>query len=291
MRNLPGNPLNFPVNIRVIEDGDKRNATNLAAAIEDLTDRTAFLGNSVFSIAYTGLGGMTGMTNGAEVNVAGYGRYKFSTTTPSNFDPPLVVEAQGGGAWYHQSIFSLLNGTTGPTTIPYPLQIADRLLSSTALATAVNAIRNSLAFASVTAMRPLSSNWTYNFEWQQNATTVDPIDGDLDLARCAGRYIDSVNAYISGSASDTALPSGMPTLDLYQMSVYGGITLLGSKTDPTATVGDYKSAHPIHLEFSEGAAPLIGAYRYAVRLSGEVSTNSNSGLVLWNIVASLRNTP
>lgn len=43
MINTPGNPASYPANIRTIEDGDNRNATNLAAATEDLADRTANL--------------------------------------------------------------------------------------------------------------------------------------------------------------------------------------------------------------------------------------------------------
>jgi len=41
MINIPGNPANYPANVRAIEDGDVRGEVNSAAATEDLADRTA----------------------------------------------------------------------------------------------------------------------------------------------------------------------------------------------------------------------------------------------------------
>lgn len=55
MINIPGNPDNYPANVRAIEDGDKRGEVNLAAATEDLSDRTAFL-NKRLGGAASGVG-------------------------------------------------------------------------------------------------------------------------------------------------------------------------------------------------------------------------------------------
>lgn len=286
---IAGNPNNYPANVRAANGSDARNASTEQAGISDLADRTAWLRNLTNRTSYASMVGLTGMAEGTRLFVASYGWYVYTATTPGSFEAPYVVQPTSGpGAWYSELLLLLFGGTTPP------FSIAETLLTGTALAGLVDAIRGAQAFVPIIAMKPLDTNWTYGQGgspvWQQNATTVYPLDGEVDLSRAIGMYVADVYAYIIGSATDTDLPAGMPTLTFSQVSASGATTVLGSKTDTISTLGAYKVYHAIHLSYAVGDAPLISTFRYVVRVAGETSTNSNPGLFVNSIYLNLRAT-
>ena len=104
MRNIPGDPHNYPANIRAIEDGDNRNATNLAAAVEDLADRTA--STARLTTAARGIAGdmqaVTDAINGDLFFVRGLGWYCYNNTLSIGAaDPPrsFAPTGMGSGLW------------------------------------------------------------------------------------------------------------------------------------------------------------------------------------------------
>jgi hypothetical protein len=96
--NYAGNPANYPANIREPDDGDLSNSTKLAAAIEDLADRTANLK------ARFGLGTVMAPSMASPVGVA--------TTSATYVDVTNATYDETGLA-----VGDLVEGTIGPMSV------------------------------------------------------------------------------------------------------------------------------------------------------------------------------
>jgi len=134
MIGIPGDSTNFPADVRAIEDGDKRNATNLAAATEDLADRTAYLAAlvdppaAVNSIA--DLQALTGIKDGSVRIVYGMGPYRYDRafSLGTDYAPWLFRNLGSGvGAWVAMTgglDLLIQNPTTAPAIKPALVQQA-----------------------------------------------------------------------------------------------------------------------------------------------------------------------
>jgi hypothetical protein len=127
MKNTPGNPNNYPANVRTIEDGDKRNATNLAAQTEDLADRTAYIHKKALEHVYYSLAALAAVTDAELIDrayVLSRGWYHYDTVT-STPDGEFIVAAtgMGSGSWISEYVLSFLVGGDGD-----PFKVQDALL-------------------------------------------------------------------------------------------------------------------------------------------------------------------
>jgi hypothetical protein len=81
--NIPGNPANFPANIRAPSGSDARNSTTEAAALQDLADRTAYLKTQQTVLAFG---------NSAPASAIAYSN---ATTTPTTIISSSALNVTG----------------------------------------------------------------------------------------------------------------------------------------------------------------------------------------------------
>jgi hypothetical protein len=108
MQNYAGTPI-YPANVRRVEDGDERNATNLGAGIEDLADRTAAIARNVPGMANT---------HTLKVDI-----YRFVTGVPGNNGWSSSIGMAASGVPEHPYLIggSTTNALSLPASIWWPL--------------------------------------------------------------------------------------------------------------------------------------------------------------------------
>lgn len=119
MSNIPGNPANYPANIRAPGGADNRNATTEDAAFQDLADRTAYLHGSRVSQHQTASPGdmqaLTGMASGDVCYVQDLGYYRWWGTSTYTLNEPFIYPSLTAGAWVYDSWELLLTAPTDTT--------------------------------------------------------------------------------------------------------------------------------------------------------------------------------
>jgi hypothetical protein len=89
--------------------------------------------------------------------------------------------------------------------------------------------------------------------------------------------LTEVRAVLYSETTHVGLPANMPKLDVYRVAYTLGVagkteTLIGSTTDPSATVADYEKTHEIAVN---GLNETLGAGKvYHARLKGESGANA-----------------
>ena len=100
--------------------------------------------------------------------------------------------------------------------------------------------------------------------------------------------ITTIVATVQGDpGSHSALPTNMPDLRLYRQDSVGALTLEGSQSDTSGSVGAYEAVHTITIStLSEQVHGAGGNDQCFIMLANEGSTNAQPGLRVMRIKVS-----
>lgn len=151
MQNLPGNPNNYPANIRSAAGSDFRNATTEAATASDLADRTAYLYSRAALGFYAGL-----CQNISDINTVGPNPQTVDNT------PRLVCDSTGA-----QLVLSGITVAAGDRLLVNvgPLLVQPRYASQAVVQVSIGSKSYRQVFDSITSAQ-VSAGAVLNYPFQ-----------------------------------------------------------------------------------------------------------------------------
>lgn len=304
--NYDGNPDNYPVHTRLVQDGEPAAQAFLALADQDLADRTANLNarivaiNSAVStpISNTNLKAIdTTTTSAGTVQNTVDGLYRFVATSPpsdvANAFPWLVAPTTGPGTWVLESwVTDLGTMTVGVRAIPQGITFVDNsdppngeMGGPTQFglgAVGPDSFTPGIFALQSTGFVALDVNDDSGLDGgpglgSHYGTTID-LTGPL--APYIGLRIVSVVMHITGAIAYTSMPNVVPALGVVTFDPTTGLrsTLAasdGPARDTSGTVSAYKTKHT--LTYACNQNNRIGASSTQARIYIEGGNHATAG--------------
>ena len=239
----------FTPTVQTIADGDAATQANFALGPQALSNRTAYL-KDLLTNPSTGvqairngttaaMQSLSGMANGSQYLVPGYGLYTYNSTSVATIDSLLIFSATGGGRWIHQ-LQGVANASLGFPVIGTGGAAAGKLLQSLIPFGIVSITQSIVAFAS-----------TISASGYQLVTSVS-----VPSCLSQDRLFVFCSATIKSSSGSTSVPTAIAKMTVNEN---GGADSdePGTRSDLLSlTANSYMaySAAVSHLVFTNGTA-------------------------------------